>query len=86
MSIYIPYVIGSAGLMLGNYLYNYIYEDNKLVIESTPSLTPNSFYPLPLNKVIVSPSLTPHSLYPLPLNKVIDIEEKYDILKSIEIL
>ena len=67
MSIYIPYVIGSAGLMLGNYLYNYIYEDNKLVIESTPSLTPNSFYPLPLNKVI-------------------DIEEKYDILKSIEIL
>ena len=67
MSFYIPYVVGSAGLMLGNYLYNYIYEDNKLVIESTPSLTPNSYYPLPLNKVI-------------------DIEEKYDILKSIEIL
>ena len=39
-----------------------------------------------LNKVILRPSLTPHSLYPLPLNKVIDIEEKYDILKSIEIL
>ena len=65
MSIYIPYVIGSAGLMLGNYLYNYIYEDNKLVIESTPSLTPNSFYPLPLNKVMpkcslgVTPPATP---------------------------
>ena len=86
MSFYIPYVVGSAGLMLGNYLYNYIYDDSKLETVVVPTLTPNSFYPLPLNKVIVTPSLTPHSLYPLPLNKVIDIEEKYDILKSIEIL
>ena len=60
MSFYIPYVVGSAGLMLGNYLYNYIYDDSKLEIEllPVPSLTPNSFYPLPLNKVIVTPSLS----------------------------
>ena len=79
MSFYIPYVVGSAGLMLGNYLYNYIYEDNKLVIESTPSLTPNSFYPLPANKVISSPSLTPNSFYPLPVNKIINIDS-FEIL------
>lgn len=81
MSIYIPYVIGSAGLMLGNYLYNYIYDDSKLVTElvPVPSLTPNSFYPLPANKVISYPSLTPNSYYPLPSNKIINIDS-FEIL------
>ena len=79
MSIYIPYVIGSAGLMLGNYLYNYIYEDNKLVIESTPSLTPNSFYPLPANKVISSPrdEMSEHApriiTFRIPTDKIRDV-------------
>ena len=81
MSFYIPYVVGSAGLMLGNYLYNYIYDDSKLVIElvPVPSLTPNSFYPLPANKVISYPSLTPNSYYPLPSNKIINIDS-FEIL------
>ena len=81
MSFYIPYVVGSAGIMLGNYLYNYIYDDSKLVTElvPVPSLTPNSFYPLPANKVISSPSLTPNSYYPLPSNKIINIDS-FEIL------
>lgn len=79
MSFYIPYVVGSAGLMLSNYLYNYIYDDSKLETVVVPTLTPNSFYPLPANKVISSPSLTPNSFYPLPVNKIINIDS-FEIL------